>query len=365
MKNSTRESHFEALRIVAMMCVILHHTMLLGPYYMGYSDGHPYSWQEQGFWPVLINAITVPSVNMFVLITGWYGLRHVLRAVIRILVDVAAFGMVSYVLCSWIMGFDIAWDALLRSVDIHQWWYPYTYLLLILVAPFLEMAMKRYERETEKSWMTRFWLLIVALGLVDFLLGWKLHLTPMDGYKVYTFHFFFLYALARMIRVRAEQGLYLRKRWWALMYVASVLLITSGFLYEYAYLGRVTTPVALLTGWFAHNHPLMTMVSLSLFAVFAQLHFSSKWVNTAATTVFGVYLMHTSPMGTRVVKWLATWCFNEASLIGLLACAVVVFVSFGVVTYLLNILKDRFVFAPLFHGVDYIEVVKNNFLKYK
>lgn len=136
-----RQSNFEALRIVAMLMIILNHSMLLGTGYVGYIMDHPYSYDEQGVLPVFINSATVLSVNTFVLISGWFGIHRVVKSAIRILIDIAIYGLASYILCSLVMGNDLSLDGVWASMSIANWWYPYTYLILVFMSPVLEMAL--------------------------------------------------------------------------------------------------------------------------------------------------------------------------------------------------------------------------------
>ena len=66
---NTRESQFELLRIVAIFMVLIHHSLAVADTF-GYT-GH-YTLNE-GITGVLLNSAVIIGVNLFVLITGWFG----------------------------------------------------------------------------------------------------------------------------------------------------------------------------------------------------------------------------------------------------------------------------------------------------
>lgn len=178
----------------------------------------------------------------------------------------------------------------------------------------------------------------------------------MNGYNVYVFHFMFLYALARLLRVYLEEDKerHLNLRLLSALFLFSVSAITCGFVYKYGFSGRVSTPGAVLTGWFAHNNPLMIMSSFTLFAIFAQLRFKLQWINIVATTVFGIYLTHTSPTGTRPITAMATYLFDNWSYVGLIVCTIIVFCVYGMAVYAINAVKDPVVGYVLTHASNWL-----------
>ena len=80
-----RDSQFELLRILAMLFIVTHHLVIKGADTVGYVT--PYDVNTHGIAGVIINSMVVGGVKLFVLITGWYGIKHIGKGFIRLLVD--------------------------------------------------------------------------------------------------------------------------------------------------------------------------------------------------------------------------------------------------------------------------------------
>ena len=84
---NTRESQFELLRIVAIFMVLIHHSLAVADTF-GYT-GH-YTLNE-GITGVLLNSAVIIGVNLFVLITGWFGVsdKKIFRKILFLLIETA------------------------------------------------------------------------------------------------------------------------------------------------------------------------------------------------------------------------------------------------------------------------------------
>ena len=81
-----RSSNFELLRIFSILCVVLHHLLIDELYQCGYhspSDG-------SDFIPLFINGLAIIGVNLFVLISGWFGIKSPRRSIFRIILAVVS-----------------------------------------------------------------------------------------------------------------------------------------------------------------------------------------------------------------------------------------------------------------------------------
>lgn len=86
---NTRESQFELLRIVAIFMVLIHHSLAVADTF-GYT-GH-YTLNE-GITGVLLNSAVIIGVNLFVLITGWFGVsdKKIFRKILFLLIEVTCY----------------------------------------------------------------------------------------------------------------------------------------------------------------------------------------------------------------------------------------------------------------------------------
>lgn len=75
--NVSRLSNFELLRLVAIFMIIIHHLVIKSAQTCGYT--HPYDLNQDGLTGVFLNSLTASGVNLFLLISGWFGVRKLKR----------------------------------------------------------------------------------------------------------------------------------------------------------------------------------------------------------------------------------------------------------------------------------------------
>ena len=87
---NTRESQFELLRIVAIFMVLIHHSLAVADTF-GYT-GHY----------TLNDGITGVLLNLFVLITGWFGVsdKKIFRKILFLLIEVTCYSGIAYLIAS-------------------------------------------------------------------------------------------------------------------------------------------------------------------------------------------------------------------------------------------------------------------------
>ena len=67
------DSQFELLRIIAMFFVVIGHLVINGANTVGLLT--PYNVENDGIAGVIIHSSVVGGVNLFIMITGWYGVK--------------------------------------------------------------------------------------------------------------------------------------------------------------------------------------------------------------------------------------------------------------------------------------------------
>lgn len=87
-----RESQFELLRIVSMLFIVIGH-FLIRIDIAGYFA--PYSLNISNVLYTLIYSSVVIGVNLFVLITGYFGIHKIIRPGLRLFTDCIIYGAVA------------------------------------------------------------------------------------------------------------------------------------------------------------------------------------------------------------------------------------------------------------------------------
>ena len=136
-----RDPRFESLRICAIVFVVTHHVLLFGIDGCGYLS--PFVADTKGVTCVVANSVVVTGVNLFVMISGWFGIRRIWRPFVRLVVECGVFGVVALVLSlclydHWPIAHvdgNFSLERLCQSVKFTNWWFITHYLMLVLVAP--------------------------------------------------------------------------------------------------------------------------------------------------------------------------------------------------------------------------------------
>lgn len=173
-KLKLRDSQMELLRIVAMSMILIHHFVV---------HGSPYSvrFMEEGLgWQ---NAFVFYGVNLFVLISGFYGIKVRWRSFLSLLITLFLFAMVDFLLkCGfgWYQhGFDASDLTGMVRVLIHpfkKYWFISCYLVLYIFAPVINLGLKHATKAQLRT------IVVIAMGYciyggfswLLFASGWKI-----------------------------------------------------------------------------------------------------------------------------------------------------------------------------------------------
>lgn len=269
-----RQSNFELLRIVCMMLVLTVHADF-------WSLGVP-SWAQISATPVpaltrmLVESAALVCVNVFVMISGWFGIRPSLRGLAAFLFQCLFYSGGIY-LAMILLGkaqFDLA-GVVDNALLLGRNWFVGSYLVLYLVSPLLNRLIRGASSVTLA-------VIVAAFYLVQTCFGWIADGAIFDG-GYSSLSFVGLYLLAALLRRRSSA---LRPLSW--LYPVSVVANVALM----ALIAR--TGVSLSAE--AYSNPLVIMASVGLFSAFARLKIDrSNFINTLASSAFAVYLIHMNP----------------------------------------------------------------------
>lgn len=279
--NIVRDSNFELLRLLAMFGIIVHHLVIKGASTCGYVEAYDYN--RDGVMGLIINSLVVGGVNCFVLITGWFGVRHTMKGLVKILLETCLFGLISYIILLLLGGDSFSISHLIDSLDFRFNWFVVSYMMLLLVCPIIERSLMNLEFKEFKKWM-------ILLCVFNFVFILFLNRVNDNGYNVV--HFIFLYYIARFMRTLKNNGnqWYVRFEKYSLpIYIIMVLILTIGFLFlnEYRHAPKSIK-------WFGYNNPILLIASVSFFVSMAKMRIKSRRINSMASGVFGVFILHTT-----------------------------------------------------------------------
>lgn len=285
MNTTPRNSSIELLRIVLMMMITLHHCIYhgIGLYNPG-SEGLP-----DYYLLVLIEALTLPAVNCFVFVSGYYGIRLRWRTLYRIL-----FAMLFYtLLCNSIpliySGRYTEAALQLLALSHTTYWFLREYVFLLVVTPMVNKVFDLPEGQRRCVIIS----FVVITGYFGFLWYETSNSTGLSLCQFIT-----MYLIGGEIRRRGIQ--------WSMPTSCIVLAVST--LATAILMSGYGWEVRLYPQWSRYNNPLLMLAAVSLFMIFANMNFSSPRVNSAARSALAIYLVQDSMLGNLTFySWIGRW----------------------------------------------------------
>jgi len=265
-----RQTNMEMLRLLAMWMVLTVHADFAA---LG-SAPHVWDGLHEGLSSVtrtLIEMGAVVCVNLFILISGWFGIKASARGVTSFLYQVIFIGFLCFVVYSVItMSFRV--DYLLSAFSLNtSLWFVKAYLGLYLLAPLLNMYCDKVGERQLRYTIVAFYIYQTVYGFLC------ANDTVSRGYTV--FSFIGLYMLARYMRMHYHGG---RRRGWLGIYLLTVALNTVAY-----YLCPQQLQIT------SYANPLVVIGALGLMMYFTRLEVKhDERINRVAASAFAVYLLH-------------------------------------------------------------------------
>lgn len=328
-----RDSNLELLRIILMFLIIAHHYVVNSG--LTDADGpianNLLSPKSMGL--LIYGAWGKVAINCFVLITGYFTCKMNIpaRKFFKLLFEVLFYNIIIgtiFIICGYTQPSISA---------IVEMFFPFTqiaknftgtYLLFFLCLPFLNILVHNM---TEKQHFS----LLITLGFIYVFLGTIPYIVINFNYVTW---FSVIYLIAAFIRLYPKE-IYSNRKFWGRMLVFSLALSICSIV--------VCTSLGVIAGpgyWYIFvtdcNTFLAVATSICFFMYFKNLDIVyNSFINTVASTTFGVFLIHTN---TRdLVKWLWIDTFKNTQLysspwlpLHALGSVLVVFVLCSFIDYL-------------------------------
>ena len=272
-----RESNFELLRIISMFMVLALHADFFA---IGAPDVEAFhDTPLSAFTRLLIEMMSIVSVNVFVMISGWFGIKPSLKGFANFLFQCLFFlvGIYAVGLLSGSVSLSAKGVASCLTLSSGYNWFIRAYLGLYVLSPilnaFLEHCSKRQLEYVLIAFYT-FQTFYGFIGNVDFF---------CSGYS--TFSFIGLYLLSRYLRL---YGTALSKSG-GVVYLISVLVNVL----LYYVLMKMDVQRIHTTGYV---NPLVIIGAAGLIMWASQLRIrQSRLINSVALSSFAVFLLHMNP----------------------------------------------------------------------
>lgn len=331
-----RKTNYEFLRIVAMLMIIALHYLDKGGILPKLNTG----FNGVGYLAWFLEAFCLMSVNVYVLLSGYFGVESRWR----IQKAATLWGQVFFYSIGIALAAALTGILPAKELSVYQWfgylfpivtehyWFATSYLFLFFLMPFLHAGVKKLEKKQLRG---------ILAGLLLFTCIAKTAIpmqlpTDHQGYEVLWFIIVYLV------------GAYLREYGRQPSLTESVLTFClsgtalSGITMALRFVWMKTGSLENFMGYaYSYNYLFCLTGAVGLFRMFGHIHVQrekwAKWICTLSGCTFGVYLIH-EHMALRYL-W-PTW-FHTEKVVGsiwflphMLLTVLVVFALCGAIEYL-------------------------------
>ena len=316
-KSVIRDSNMELLRIIAMIGILVLHAdfFALGFPKMGDCSSSPLFTIFRFF----IESIFIISVNLFVLLSGWYGIKPRKRSFLNLCFQIFFFNILFFCIFSFITPHDaLCWDGISSIFMIDsRFWFVKSYILLYFLSPVLNS----FAPNTTKN---RFFFILVGFFLFQSFYGWFFKSVRWfyDGYS--TISFIGLYLLAQYLRHFVTCScnhiiLLLLFLFFVIFNTATAFIFAASDKDYYSNL------------LFCYNSPFVILASVVVFLLFQNFSLRSNLINYIAISSFAVFLFHANHffLDRVYVPIIRYWFTNDLVVVFLLKVFIFIVIVFG------------------------------------
>lgn len=318
-----RQSNIELLRIFAIFFVLIIHTSIAAGGLLPSKDDI-YSSTIVSELRIVLYSEVVCGVDIFVLISGWFGINVSKRGLGKYIYQVAflLWGIYLVFLATGLT--DYSWDNLKISFGICEgYWFVMAYLGLYILSPILNAF-------TEKVSKREFQLVLIAFYAFQTYYSW--FWSMVDYYSGYSVVLFCgLYLTARYCKIYPVKILH-GYPW--ITYVVTILVLsalsTIGML-------SVGHPLKMLR----YDNPIVILSALAVLHSFSRMRLQNNIVNKLARGCFAVYIIHFNPLVFAYFKQGVIFLHQRYSLLPFLVSISFYLISVYLSCWLIDCIREQ------------------------
>lgn len=278
-QTNTRQSNMELLRLLSMLFVLVLHANYLALHTPGQVDllNSPLSTLLR----VLFEHFAIVAVNVFVLISGWFGIHPNWKRLTNLSFQVA-FLSLAVVAFFFAAGLPFSTKYLIRSVYIGiDHWFVAAYLGLYMLSPMLNVFVAHSSKRQLELFLAGFF-------TVEFFYGWITNCGEFSS-GCSMLSFIGLYLLAQYLRNYPGRWQTRNGKYFLALYAITMLANAILFL-ALLYLGHNDNRII------SYVSPIVILGSVFLLLAFTRFRLQSCFINWLAASCFSIYLIHCHPL---------------------------------------------------------------------
>lgn len=329
-KRPLRNSSIELYRIIATFAVLIVH---FNGWFVGdwplpeYDINNPTLFRSG---QLIISALLIICVNMFVIISGYFGIRLKLSSILRFCIYLVLIYVPLYIV-KCISNHEFSITAFFERFFVISYagYFIQCYFMLMILSPVLNSFIEKFGKKS-LGWVIVFWTLEFWFACIMDVeeLGYN------HGYSV--IHFVLIYMIARCIRLYEEKIIKIRPMFWFGGYLFLTFVII------------VSHIVGIKWCW-DYSNPVVVLSAVCSFLPFLYKTYYNKVINWIASGTLAVYVIHVTNRIRNFLENLDTKLLETNSypmyLIQILFVIIIVFilsVLYGVACkYISDVLAKR------------------------
>lgn len=276
MNSNVRNSNIELLRIFAMAGILFGHGV-------GMANSLPtreliMTDPISSFFFVSASSVFVGGVNVFVLISGWFGIHATFKGMMKLLFQFffMLWGVILILLIGGQIRFEhLTWNNCLGLTD--GYWFVVAYIALYILSPMLNLFAEQATKRQLQLFLASFY-------------TFQCYCSWLSSY----FNYFNGYSIVMFV------GLYLTARYFkrfpvkfitkhpGSLYVGLVMCSTFVLLFSLYTFGNAARMLR-------YDNPIVVLECICLILLFQKIKIQSKIINWLAASCFSVYILHIHP----------------------------------------------------------------------
>lgn len=271
------------------------------------------------FCTIELHSISIVCVNCFVLISGYFGIRLSIKSLSNYLYQILFWSAISVLTATFI---GLNHDITLFFQGITWGWFPWAYLILMILSPMLNVFIERSTVRELGRYVILFYLFSTVGG---YFLSCRDFMNGMSGLSLVGIYLTGAYLRRSKIKIfnwspKVDLSVYL-------IFGLGLLCLNSTLLM----MGITSSP-------YGYLNPVVILMAVYLFLFFNKINIGCvSWINYIATSAFAVYLFHCHP---AIGNWISAGWEQINLAFGPFLSIPMAFVSF-VCIFIFCILVDR------------------------
>ena len=268
-----RNSSIELYRIIATFAVLVVH---FNGWFVGdwplpdYDISNPTLFRTG---QIVIEALSIICVNMFVIISGYFGIKLRLSSIVKLYIYLALIFIPLYFL-RYVTTHEFVFADFIEKCFVISYagYFIQCYFMLMILSPVINAFFEKYGKRSIR-WVIAFWVIEFWFACVMDVeeLGYN------HGYSV--IHFVLMYMIARCVKLFEDDIKRIRSWVWVLGYLLSTIVIILSHI------------IGIKWCW-DYSNPIVIFSSICSFLPFLYMTFYCKLINWIASGTLAVYIIH-------------------------------------------------------------------------